>query len=215
MVRVILMAVVIAVLGLDAAPAAASDTLAKIREKAEERRQILNLIRNGRDIGEKLAALEEALLREDRELQISAREAAFASKERRLRRAALRHVLNSSRELQVEFERPDRPNGAEAYVYDWVHGLRFKDLKVDPTNDRISVHHRQNQHWSGRLTDTGLTMTYRRPPPYSHNQNCVMTVRIQSGSLLAGKLDCQIISRDTLRRTGGKRRAVLPLRINL
>ncbi len=215
MVRVVLLALFVAVLSLGAPPASASDTLAKIREKADERRQIVNLIRNGRDVGEKLAALEEALLREDRELHISAREAAFTSKERRLRCAALRHVLSNSKELQVEFSVPDRPNGAERLIYDWVHGLRFVNMTIDPRSDRISVDGRENKFWSGRLVDTGFVMTFRRAQAYTQNYTCVMNVRIETGSLLAGKLDCQILSRNYLKKTGGKRRAVLPLRINL
>ncbi len=194
-----------------AIPAAAQsgNVIAEIKEQAKFRKQMLALIVSG-DLSTRLAALERALDGDDQEMRISARQAAFASKEERLRRVALRHVLNKSGTLQIQYDLPRRASDAQRAVYDRFQASVLTNLSVDPASDRITV---SNDFWSGRLVRGGLLMTFRKRRNHSAPFHCTLVLKVVSADLMAGRADCLIKDYNTLRRIKGSKRAILAARV--
>jgi hypothetical protein len=105
-----------ATFGGNTAKADASDVLAKIRERAQARNEIINIIRSSDDRSLRIAAFEEAVKADDPELRLSALTAAFESDEVRLRKSAMRHYLNAARAIRIDFVLPDDASGLHRLI---------------------------------------------------------------------------------------------------
>ena len=194
---------------------AQSDLVLKIKERAKERAEVIELIKSSEDAGLRLSAFEEAVKSNDPELRLSAMGVAFASKDKRLRKAALRHFLNDRPELRLEFLLPDNADKAQQLLFNEHQALRFKQIKVDPQTDIITFDKRENQFWSGQLIDDGIDLTFKRPRGTGQTLNCILKLRIANASRMTGQLDCVIKARRMLQKSDGKNRGVLPVKVNL
>ena len=194
---------------------AQSDLILKIKERAKARDEIIELIKSSTEPGLRLAAFEEAVRSDDPELRLSAMGVAFSSNDKRLRKAALRHFLNDRPELRLEFLLPDNADKAQQLLFDQHQALRFMKIKVDPRTDIITFDKYKNQFWSGHLIDDGIDLTFKRPRGSGETLRCILKLRIASASLMTGQLDCVIKARRMLKKSGGKNRGVLPVKVSL
>lgn len=194
---------------------AQSDIMERIKARAKERRDVIDLIEKSPDKGLRIVAFEEAMKSSDMELKQSAMTAAFGSNDNRLRKLALRTFLDGRSELSFNFILPDRASEGQRLLYDRYFGMRFSQVTVDPNSGLISFNQRANQYWSGQLADDGFTLIYQRPPVYSKSITCKMTMRVKTATLMAGKLDCVFVMREWLKKTRGNNRAVIPVTLSL
>lgn len=196
------------VFALPALASSASDILQRIKERAKAWSEIVEIIKSGDSMMLRIAAFEEAVRGNDPELRLSAMQAAFESDSTRLKKAALRQYFKEAEQIPVELELPSRPSLIQDKFYGAFHGLTFRDVKVDDSNDLISV---DDRFWSGQLVQDGVDMIYNR----AGFASCDLKMRIASPNLMTGGLDCVLRNNSWLRETEGANKVQLPATISL
>lgn len=194
-----------ALLGLLAYGAGAFANPQEIEERARARKEIVQLIKGGAESGDRIAAFEFAMQKNDTELRLDAMEAALASKDTRLRKKALRHQLSNGSSLRLELLLPDNPNPGQKLIFGQYHGLVLESIKIDPQNDAIIT-----GRYTGQLVQDGFEITLKQM-----QYHCAVKMRVANTSQMAGQIDCVMYDANWIRANSGQSRAVIPVTINL
>lgn len=193
---------------LTASSALAEDALLKVKERAKYLDDYRSLLTHS-DASIRLAAVEEAFKGKDTVLRGMAMEAALGSDDERLQTAALRHLLQSNRNLAVNVVLPDGSEPAQEYLHGIFHGLVLEGIAVSESDEILME--KPKSFETGQLVRGGFNVNFDN---FYDWYDCVMEVRIATATLLTGSLDCTFPDGKP-REKAGAPRASLPVRVPL
>lgn len=193
------------------------EDLQKAREEAQIIDQVTEIITTG-NLNDRIKIFEKVMEGNDPVLRSIVMEAAISDKNDLMRTAAFRQLFTDHEQLLITVNLPDDPNPTQAWLHQGWSGLELFEMKIDKDalsgRFKTTEYNHSRDQFTGKIVRDGLQL---KLVPYNRQHICNLITTEVSGTLIKGKLKCNL--KRVLLKPGGVEDGVpsasLPITIRL